>query len=71
MLGPGKEMVLGEVKLPTTDLGTGKFTVQYERVFGKSNLGTLEVDPTLKNLGSGKLELEVRPDPPPAAADTK
>ena len=70
-LAPGKEMVLGEVKLPTTDLGTGKFTVQYERVFGKSYQGTLEVDPTLKNLGTGKLDLDIKSEPPPAATEKK
>ena len=68
VLAPGKEMVLGEVKLPTAVLGTGKFTVQYEQVFGKSRQGTLEVDPTLKNLGTGKLDLEIKAQPPPAAA---
>jgi RNA polymerase sigma factor (sigma-70 family) len=70
-LAPGKEMVLGEVKLPTADLGTGKFTVQYERVFGKSYQGTLEVDPTLKDLGTGKLDLEIKSEPPPAPTEKK
>jgi RNA polymerase sigma factor (sigma-70 family) len=70
-LAPGKEKVLGEVKLPTTLFGTGKFTVQYERVFGKSYQGTLEVDPTLKDLGTGKLDLEIKSEPPPAATEKK
>jgi hypothetical protein len=70
-LAPGKEMVLGEVKLPTADLGTGKFTVQYERVFGKSYQGTLEVDPTLKDLGTSKLDLEIKSEPPPAPSEKK
>ncbi len=70
-LAPGKELVLGEVKLPTASLGTGKFTVQYEQVFGKSYQGTLEVDPTLKALGTGKLNLEIKADPPPAAKKDK
>jgi hypothetical protein len=59
-VAPGKEMVLDEVKLPTANFGTGKFTVQYERVFGKSYQGTLEADPTLKELGTGKLDLEIK-----------
>ena len=70
-LAPGKEMVLGEVKWPTADLGTGKFTVQYERVFGKTPQGRLEVDPTLKDLGTGKLDLEIKSEPPPAAIEKK
>jgi len=63
-LAPGKEMVLGEVKLPTATLGTGKFTVQYERGFGKSYQGTSEVAPPLKDLGTGKLGLEIKSEPP-------
>jgi hypothetical protein len=68
-LAPGKEMVLGEVKLPAANLGTGKFTVRYERVFGKSYQGTLEIDPTLKDLGTGKLDLEVKDEAPPGKTD--
>src|SRR5262249_54263786 len=63
-LAPGKEMVLGEVKLSTASLGTGKFTVRHERVFGKSDQGTLELDSTLTTLGTGKLDLEIKSDPP-------
>jgi hypothetical protein len=66
-LAPGKETVLGEVELLTTPLGTGKFTVQYERVFGMTAQGRLEVDPTLKNLGTGKLDLGIKSEPPPSA----
>jgi hypothetical protein len=51
-------------------LGTGKFTVQYERGFGKSYQGTVEVAPPLKDLSTGKLGLEIKPEPPPAAAET-
>jgi hypothetical protein len=69
-LAPGKEVVLGEVELPTATLGTGTFTVQYERGFGKSYQATLEVDPSLKNLSTGKLGLDIKPEPPPAAAET-
>ncbi len=70
-LAPGKEMVLGELEIPTAVLGTGKFAVQYERVLGKTYQGLLEVDPTLKNLGTGKLELEIKSEPPPAATEQK
>jgi RNA polymerase sigma factor (sigma-70 family) len=63
-LAPGKDLVLGEVTLPTAVLGTGKFTVQYERVFGKTPQGRLEVDPTLTNLGTGTLDLEIKSQPP-------
>lgn len=62
-LAPGKEIVLGEVELPTT-LGTGKFTAQYEQVFGKTYQGNRELDPALSKLATGKLELEIKSDPP-------
>jgi RNA polymerase sigma factor (sigma-70 family) len=67
-LAPGKEIVLGEVELLTTLLGTGRFTVQYERVFGRTYqaLKKDELDPALSNLATGKLELEIKADPPAA-----
>jgi RNA polymerase sigma factor (sigma-70 family) len=68
-LAPGKEIVLGEVELLTTLLGTGTFTVQYERVFGMTAQGHFELDPTLSKLATGKLELEIKAEPPPAAAN--
>ena len=52
-------------------VGTGKVSLQYERVFGNSSAGRTELDPTLSKLATGKLELEVRSEPPPAAADKK
>jgi RNA polymerase sigma factor (sigma-70 family) len=61
-LAPGKETVLGEVELPTSLMGTGKFTLQYERVFGNSSAGRVTPDPTLSKLATGKLELEVAPE---------
>jgi hypothetical protein len=70
-LAPGKEIVLGEVKLLTTLLGTGKFTLQYERVFGNTWGGTITLDPTLTKLATGKLELEIKSEPPPAATEKK
>jgi RNA polymerase sigma factor (sigma-70 family) len=66
-LAPGKEIVLGEVELLTTLLGTGRFTVQYERVFGKTYQAIVELDPTLSKLATGKLEVEIKSDPPPAS----
>jgi RNA polymerase sigma factor (sigma-70 family) len=47
-------------------VGTGKVSLQYERVFGNSSVGAINLDPALSQLGTGKLELEVKPDPPPA-----
>ncbi len=46
--------------------GTGKFQIHYERVFGNSSAGQIKLDPTLSKLATGKLELEVKSDPPPA-----
>jgi RNA polymerase sigma factor (sigma-70 family) len=66
-LAPGKEIVLGEAELLTTLLGTGKFTVQYERVFGMTAQGHFELDPALSKLATGKLELTIKADPPPPA----
>src|SRR5262249_34657046 len=63
-LAPGKEIELGEVKLPMSLLGTGKFTLQYERVFGNSSVGKVTPDPTLSRLATEKLELEVKEAPP-------
>lgn len=40
-------------------VGTGKITLQYERVFGNSSIGRLEIAPALAELATGKLELEV------------
>ena len=40
--------------------GKGKFQIQYERVFGSSSAGRLELDPMLEKLATGKLELEVK-----------
>jgi RNA polymerase sigma factor (sigma-70 family) len=63
-LAPGKEIELGEVKLPMSLLGTGKFTLQYERVFGNSSAGKVAPNPTLSKLATGKLELKVKEAPP-------
>ena len=63
-LAPGKESKLGEVKLLTTLLGTEKFTLQYERVFANTWGATITLDPALTKLATGKLELEVKAEPP-------
>lgn len=47
-------------------VGTGKVSLQYEQVIGNSSSGRMELDPTLSKLATGKLELEVKSDPPAA-----
>jgi hypothetical protein len=49
----------------STLYGTGKIQIQYERVFGNSFVRTIELDPILSKLATGKLELEVKADAPP------
>jgi hypothetical protein len=70
-LAPGKEIVLGNVELQTTLLGTGRFSVQYERVLGKTYQAKGELDPAQSKLGTGKLELEIKAEPPPARESDK
>jgi hypothetical protein len=45
-------------------VGTGKVTLQYERVFGNSSIGSLKIDPKIARLATGKLELDVADAPP-------
>jgi hypothetical protein len=54
-------------------VGTGKVSVQYERLFGNTSVGRIKVDPDLLKLATGKLELEIKPAPPapPAATEKK
>jgi len=74
-LAPGKEIDLYELKFklrPASELtdetrnypgqlwGEGKFRVQYER------LASADIDPILSKLATGKLELEIQSEPPPA-----
>ncbi|HEV3081168.1 MAG TPA: sigma-70 family RNA polymerase sigma factor, partial [Gemmataceae bacterium] len=71
-LAPGKEIELyGELEV-RPDFGTGTVSVQYGRVFGNSSSGQIKLDPNLSKLGTGNLELEVKPappaDPPPATS---
>jgi hypothetical protein len=46
-------------------VGTGKVSIQYDRVLGSSSSGAIKLDPALSKLGTGKLELEIKTDPPP------
>src|SRR5262245_44661589 len=50
---------------PTTEewplfVGTGKISLQHERVFGNSSAGGIKLDPTQGKLATGKLELEIK-----------
>ncbi len=80
-LPPGGEMQLykWEVELrPASEsnqrhfsalYGTGKFRIQYERILGNSSAGSVKNDPALNNLATGKLDLEVTADAPPATSE--
>jgi RNA polymerase sigma factor (sigma-70 family) len=71
-LAPGKEIELYKLKFKcrpanesgnekdTPFYGTGKFQIQYERVFGNSSAGQITLDSALSKLATGKLELEVK-----------
>lgn len=74
-LAPGKEIELTgsqpfyELKLelkPASLYGKGKFQIQYERIFGNSGAGQIKPDPVLSMLATGKLELEIKAEPPVA-----
>ena len=77
-VAPGKEVELYEwsfdlqpkgatSKNPLTIRETGKFSVQCERVVGPTMANPNHPNPTLDKLATGKLELEIKSDPPPAA----
>ena len=83
-LEPGKEIELesrlaGGAKLAgasglrygVSGLGTGKVSLHYERVLGNSSAGRIKLDPALSKLATGKLELEIKSDPPPGATEKK
>lgn len=75
-LAPGKEVELAEVKLElrpasesgynkvNTLYGTGKFLIHYERLMYSS--GRLDIGSILRDLATGKLDLEVKPETPAA-----
>jgi RNA polymerase sigma factor (sigma-70 family) len=81
-LAPGKEIELSSEQyqlMPTNErgkghsgrflalwVGTGKVSVQYNRLFGNTSVGRIKVDPDLLDLTTGSLELEIKPAPPPA-----
>jgi hypothetical protein len=50
-------------------LGAGKVSFQYERVLGNSSAGFIKLDPALSKLATGKLELEIKAAPQPAASE--
>jgi hypothetical protein len=80
-LAPGKEIELAEVKLELIHNGgmrarqeallhnPGKYQIQYEHVMYSS--GKYDIDPILGRLPTGKLELEIKSDPPAAAESNK
>jgi RNA polymerase sigma factor (sigma-70 family) len=49
----------GATKERSLFVDAGKVTLQYERVFGNSSSGSVEIDPALSKLATGKLELEI------------
>jgi hypothetical protein len=81
-LAPGKEIELSSEQyqlMPTNErgkghsgrflalwVGTGKVSVQYNRLFGNTSAGRIKVDPDLLDLTTGSLELEIKPAPAPA-----
>jgi RNA polymerase sigma factor (sigma-70 family) len=81
-LAPGKEIELSSEQyqlMPENErgkghsgrflalwVGTGKVSVQYNRLFGNTSAGRIKVDPDLLDLSTGSLELEIKPAPPPA-----
>jgi hypothetical protein len=80
-LPPGKEIELHELKRKLRSAkwlgndrvpslyGTGKFILQYEQVLGTPSMGVpgWKLDAALSKLATGKLELEIKADPPGAA----
>jgi hypothetical protein len=78
-LAPGSEIELYELKLEPrsatqsvnererTLYGTGKFSIQYERILGNSSLGFVRIEPPFSKLATGTLQLAINPDPLPAS----
>jgi RNA polymerase sigma factor (sigma-70 family) len=83
-LAPGKEVELyewraalrpaSETKNPNFEIiyGTGKFSIQYERVLGNTTVSAIKIDAALSKLATGKLELEVKePEKQPQKKEEK
>ncbi|MCI0538695.1 MAG: sigma-70 family RNA polymerase sigma factor [Verrucomicrobiales bacterium] len=81
-VAPGKEVELYEWKFGLRPIeegrpsntwiyGTGKFTLQCERVVGPTGDIPDHPNPALDKLATGKLEIEVKPDAPPASPAKK
>jgi RNA polymerase sigma factor (sigma-70 family) len=77
-LAPGKEIELyewtpelkpGNKVVADTLWASGKVSIQYERILGNTGAGQIKLDPILSKLATGKLELEIKSDPPPAASE--
>jgi RNA polymerase sigma factor (sigma-70 family) len=77
---PGKEVELYEWKFDLqpkgginkelfTIHGTGKFGLQCERIVGPTSGNLNHPNPTLDKLSTGRLELEIRPEPPTPVND--
>jgi RNA polymerase sigma factor (sigma-70 family) len=72
---PGKEVELyewridlrpqGESSRNATIHGTGRFSLQRERIVGPTSGNPIHPNPALNKLGTGKLDLEVKAGPPP------
>jgi RNA polymerase sigma factor (sigma-70 family) len=85
-LAPGKEVELYEWNValrPASDpgrknpnieimYGTGKFSIQYERVLANSSASMIKIDSALSKLATGRLELEVKePEKQPQKKEEK
>src|SRR5262245_13626161 len=83
-LATGKEVELyewraalrpvSETKNPNFEIiyGTGKFSIQYERVLGNTIMSAIKIDAALSKLATGKLELEVKePEKQPQKKEEK
>ncbi len=65
-LRPARESSTTKEKRPYSLYGTGKVSIQYDHVLGPPKMGlpNWKLDPTLSKLATGKLELEIKPEPP-------
>jgi hypothetical protein len=80
-VAPGKEVELykwtfdlqpnGENSSRSFIHGTGKFSLQCERIVGPTWLNPDHPNPAMSKLATGKLELEIKSEPPPTATEKK